>query len=125
VSENDLELIAMKSAVAFVLTVLMFAMPATQVLAQTPRQQEVPSAQSSTFDVTQEPSLVPELPETNPLDALLPPSSLGLAVALNPVDAPAPTSETVKIAIGVVLLVAAIIIALELLCGGEKDCSLY
>ncbi len=79
----------MQSTIAFVMTVLLSATPATQVLAQTPQQQDVPArkdvppAQRITLDVTPEQSLVPELPNTNPLDARLPTPSLGLAVALN------------------------------------------
>ena len=71
----------MKVVVAFVLIVLMFATPATQVLAQTPQQQDVPArqdvppAQPFTPGVTLDQSLVPELPSlpmTDPMDALLP-----------------------------------------------------
>ena len=119
----------MKSAVAFVLTVLMFATPATQVLAQTPQQQQdaparqdVPPAQAVTLDVTPEQSLAPELPKTNPLDALLPAQNVGLAVALNPVDelAPAPVSDQAQVVIFlVILLVIAVLVCSAAECAGE------
>lgn len=112
----------MKGAVAFVLTVLMVATPATQVLAQTPQQQDVPApqdvplAQPVTLGVTLEQSLAPELPAlpmTNPLDALLPAPNVALAVALNPgadVLAPAPMSKPGKVVLIVVGVVGAIVI---------------
>lgn len=108
----------MKAAVAFVLTVLMVATPATQVLAQTPQQQDVPAppdvplAHPVTRDATPGQSLAPELQAlrmTNPLDALLRAPNVGLAVGLDPgVDelAPAPMSRSGKVTLLVVGVLA-------------------
>ena len=118
----------MKSAVAFVLTVLMFATPATQVLAQTRQQQDVsarkdvPPAQPVTLDVTPEQSLVPELPKTDPMAALLPAPNLGLAVALNlgadELTQEAPVDKKEIIIIVVILVVLAIAV-----CAAIEECS--
>ena len=108
----------MQSTVAFFLTVLMFATPATQVLAQTPQQRDVPArkdvppAQRVTLDVTPEQSLVPEvptLPMTNPLDALLPPPNAGLAVALRP-GADALTQDTTIDKKGILIMILFVVV---------------
>ena len=120
----------MKSAVAFVLTVLVFATPATQVLAQTPQQQDAPACQDvpPAQAVTLEQSPVPELPKMNTMASLLPAPNAGLAVALNPgVDelAPAPISTGLKIAIYVVLIAAAVGVlawwAVQAFCAATSD----
>ena len=113
----------MQSTVAFVMTVLLFATPATQVLAQTPQQQDAPARQDvpPAQAVTLEQSLVPELPalpKTDPMDALLPAPNVGLAVALDKDElAPAPMSQGGKVVIVVVvvmLLLVAIMVRASL-----------
>ena len=108
----------MRGAIVFVLTVVMFATPATQVLAQTPQQHDVPSrAQPVTLNATLERSLAPgflALPMTNPVDALLPTPNLGLAVALNPrgdaLQEETDNSQKLVIGLAVLLLVALIVV---------------
>ncbi len=110
----------MKGAVAFLLTVLMFATPVTQVLAQTPRQQDVPARQPVTLDVTLK-RVAPELPKTNPLDAPLPAPNEGPAVALNAGELmPAPLAKGDIIALRVLLVGAIVLIALYLLSGNDS-----
>ena len=123
----------MKAALAFVLTVLMVATPATQVLAQTPQGQDVPGrtdvdvplAQPVTADVTAMPSLH-LLPSTNPMEGLLPAQSLGLAEALHGgADElpPVPIAKPLKIGLIVVGSALAILIVLFVIClSTDDDC---
>ncbi len=123
----------MRGAVVFVLTVIMVATPATQVLAQAPQQHDVPArrafppAQSVTPDATQEQSPVPDflaLPMTNPADAVLPTPDLGLAVALNPRVDETPLSTPVKVVLIVVAVVLVIGIIIFVDCLASSDVCL-
>ena len=114
----------MKSAVAFVLAVLMFATPATHVLAQTPQQQDAPVRKDvpPAQPVTLEQSVVPELPKTGPMDALLPPPNLGLAVALNP-GADEPAQVPSGLAVILIVVIVTIIVLSVRAC--DEDASSF
>ena len=111
----------MKGAVAFLLIVLLLATPATQVLAQTPQQQDVPTRQPVTPDVTLR-RVAPELSKTNPMEALLPAPNLGLAVALNAGElAPAPLAKGDVVALRILVVGAIVLLALFALSLADTD----
>jgi len=113
--------VTMKGAVAFLLIVLMLATPATQVLAQTPQQQDVPTRQPVTPDVTLR-QVAPELSKTNPMEALLPAPNLGLAVALNAGElAPAPLAKGDVVALKILVVGAIVLLALFALSAKDDD----
>jgi len=125
----------MQSTVAFVMAIVMFATPVTQVLAQTPQQQDVPLARNDVpvaQPIAPDVTLMPPLrllPAANPMDVLLPPPNLALAVALHAgADdlPPAPIAKALKIGLIVVgiLIVAFLIAAGSYAVSGTTDLPL-